>query len=838
MRHIYKFLALFVLFAGSLALFGRHIPDVAVTTSTATVLQSSTFPNVVLQLDDRELNPLRGYSTELKAGTVRESITPVDTSKNFNILISQNETSIKKMDVALYDISDNSVIFTDSITVFDEDRDVLRAPVTLDTVMKTSTEYSLRLTLTNSLGKKINYYTRIKYYEDDFFLDKKLAFINDFHNATFGKSDTDISKYLEYSSSEKNDDLSDVTIKSSSDLVKWNGLSPKQITEAQVTVKELNIETIAAELDYYVTLGKKGSKETCSVKEFYRLRYSDGQFFLLNFRRTLDTIFNPDSLSLSDNSFKIGITKDTVSLSHDSESRYLAFVRNGSLWSYDLKKNSLDKVFSFEQEKNDYIKNEFDQHDIQVINISKNGDIDFAVTGYMNSGDYEGRVAVILYHFNLEKNELEEKVYIPLSTTFDRLRLDFGSFCYVNRKNTFYFSVNNTAYSYNITSKKYEILTKSSDPDDFAMIKSSKTFVIGEKSKGDSYSRSIRIIDLKNGTSSYVRSEDGDIIRILGTVDKNLIYGLVHEKDIYESADGETVEPVYNMIIADNTGKTIRSYENPDLYVSDIEIKNDIIHMNRMKKTSSGKFKKTKSDSMMTENVSEESKFSVTSIQNKNTLKEKYIALPDSLDLKEKPSIKNTNKILISENTTFYMNKLFTQECYYVYAYGTITDKFSSAGKSIETADEEMGTVTDYAGRLIWERGGRFTSRQLAGYTDIKTGSGINSAQACAALLLKGAQVSVEPSDLTEKSILGMIKDNYDSPANLTGCNVDEVLYFVSSEKPVIAQYDSDHFVMIIAYTSEKITIYDPDTGKTSDIKLSQADHIFSSQGNVFISYI
>ena len=53
--------------------------------------------------------------------------------------------------------------------------------------MNTSTEYGLEITLTTNYSKRIHFYTRVKYYDSDFFLKQKLDFVNKFHNATFGK---------------------------------------------------------------------------------------------------------------------------------------------------------------------------------------------------------------------------------------------------------------------------------------------------------------------------------------------------------------------------------------------------------------------------------------------------------------------------------------------------------------------------------------------------------------------------------------------------------------------------------------------------------------------------
>ena len=82
MKHIYRLILLLFIFIGSLFLFGQTIPEISAVTTTATSLQSSTFPILYLQVGNYTLNTLHGYSSEMDSGKVRESITPLDAKKH------------------------------------------------------------------------------------------------------------------------------------------------------------------------------------------------------------------------------------------------------------------------------------------------------------------------------------------------------------------------------------------------------------------------------------------------------------------------------------------------------------------------------------------------------------------------------------------------------------------------------------------------------------------------------------------------------------------------------------------------------------------------------------
>ena len=186
LKHFYKFVGLCIIFGVSMFFFSKNIPDISVGKTTATSLQASTFPIVYLQLDKHQVNTLHGYSSQQDSAQLRESITPLDTSKAFTAQIAENELEIKKLDYELQDIPNKKTISSDSLTAFTQEDSYKTVRIRLDAPMDTGTEYGLQITLTTSYSKKIYFYTRIKYYDSDFYLDEKLNFVHDFHDATYG----------------------------------------------------------------------------------------------------------------------------------------------------------------------------------------------------------------------------------------------------------------------------------------------------------------------------------------------------------------------------------------------------------------------------------------------------------------------------------------------------------------------------------------------------------------------------------------------------------------------------------------------------------------------------
>lgn len=792
-----------------------------------------------LQLNEFTVNTLHGYSSELDSANVRESITPLGTDKSFTVKISENESNIKRLDFELKDIANRKIITSNTLTAFSHVKKFKTAKIKLDASMDTSTEYGLKITLTTNYSKKIHFFTRVKYYDSDFFLKEKLDFINLFHQATFdhGKS-LKLSDYLETDGKSDNT-LANVTIRSSKKMVTWNKLKPKILTDCIPTIKELNIETAAVEESYYIEADTNSGTETYLVKEFYRVRYASGHIYLLYFQRTMEAMFNPDLTSLTQSEFKLGVTNmKSLNISSDEEHTKMAFVRNGSLWYYDLDKNKLNQVFSFEQNSEDYLRDFYDQHDIRILNIDSEGNIDFVVYGYMNCGDYEGRVGILLYNYTPDKNRINERVYIPLDTTYQRLKEDFGSFCYVNRKNIFYFSLYDTVYAYNITSRQYNILTKNASSDNFAMMEKAKCFVWSNATKKEA-ATSITILDLDSEKEITVSAKANQTIRVLGAIDSNIVYGFIRTSDIYNSTEGETISPVYKMVIADSQGQVLKKYQTKNIYITDTKVEDDIIRLKRVKKTGN-RFRRISDDSIQHQKDTTAKSFDLTFRNTDKMLIEKYISLPAGFLMEKLPEIASTKYVMVTENTTLHFNNPEENAAtkYYIYAYGAITGSTGNAGEAIQTADLQMGVVMDNRSHIVWERGGKFLSKSISNLDTVTTANGLSSIKACAQMLLRSAQITVDASQLKGYSAMDILKKHLDMPVNLSGCTVDEVLYFVSSDKPVIAMNDDQSAVLITAYDSNYITYYNPKTGTTAKMSILNAERHFKSAGYIFFSYV
>ena len=73
---------------------------------------------------------------------------------------------------------------------------------------------------------------------------------------------------------------------------------------------------------------------------------------------------------------------------------------------------------------------------------------------------------------------------------------------------------------------------------------------------------------------------------------------------------------------------------------------------------------------------------------------------------------------------------------------------------------------------------------------------------------------------------------------NLSGCTLDQVLYYVSSQRPVIAARGDGGSYVIVGYDQYNTIVYNPDNQETKYMAMDDSTALFQSAGNVFYSYM
>lgn len=844
LKHIYRFIVLVIVFVVSIFLMGNNIREEEVENNATTTMASTTFPVMYIETEKGLMNPMHGYSTNIDANMIRETITLLDSDQAVNISIDQKKTTVKKINYEIRDCNNYELIEQGSISALTEAEKYKTAKIKIKEPLEENTEYAMKITAVTSTGKKIHFYTRIKKILNAH-LNEKYDFVEKIHEAILNKDKSaGIDSYLETNSSMDNSSYAYVNINSSYDMVMWGSLKPQIKSDVITRITEMNQDTASFVLKYKIEVETDTKAEQYTVSEFFRVKYTEARMYLLYYERKAEADFYPSHMSVNTGELKIGVSNSyDLPIMTDQAETKLCFVRNKILWYYDMITNNMVKVFTFEQDKSDFIRDCYDQHDIKILNIDADGNIDFVVYGYMNRGEYEGRTAVILYRFYSVDNRVEEQVYIPMNIPYDVMKQDLEGFSYVNRFSVFYFSLQDQIYSYNMITKKLETIVEDVDPESI-MVSQKDSYIAWADNSEPGKATSITLLDLETGVKSYIRAEEGQSVRIFGKIDENLIFGYVRDADLSTDTDGTVLAPAYKVSIVNKELQELKSYSMKKYYTVAATVKENVVQLKRVKKSASSetKYALAESDYILNKSESNTSTIEVTTRVTDKMLTEIYLKLPSTTELKKKPNVKSTVNTVIKEDKTLRLDiDRSSRECYYVYGLGEALGVFDNAGDAIALADKKMGSVVNQNFKVIWERGKKSTRASISSITPIYASSGLTSNKACAKMLLANSGVNVTVDQIGDKkrSIMDILTQYMKKdPVNLTGSTLDEVLYYVSEGRAVIAVKNNGQAVLITGYDEFNITMVDPELGRTWKEGHKDSSKMFEQAGNVFISFI
>ena len=669
----------------------------------------------------------------------------------------------------------------------------------------------------------------------DYDLQKKLDFVMDFNACTFDDSRLkDIAGYLETSSSGDNTNYGKVNINCSLSQVGWGDLDPYVESDIMPEVISVDDDVAILRLSYRVGAANDySSSDTYTVSEYYRIRQTNSGFYLLNFEREMNQVFDARNDLTSTAKINLGINSSTdVNCASDEKGIYTYFVNQGSLWCFNSSSQTFTRVFSFKGEETDSVREGYDAHNIKIMKIEDNGDATFLVSGYMNRGEHEGQVGVSLCRYSYSDNDVTERLFIPMAIPYNILTQNVGGVSYVSN-DKFYILIDETLYSVDLVSK--EVMTEITGLKEDAYAVSDAGDAIAYSVSGDIYNTdTIRILNMSNDSAYEINADEGDTLRPLGYIDSDFIYGMAHKADIISGADGSRTYAMYRVGIIDVDYNLIKEYEQPDIYVSSTEVQGKRITLSRIVKSGSG-YVSTSIDQLINKDENkQEDGLTLETIVTDNRKQELAIKLMKALPAGS-VEFRTSSEVSYKDNALLELDNDFAGDGrYYVYGYGRFQDSTTQISKAIILANDTYGSVNDYNANTIWKRY-RNTSAQIKGLSIIDAGSSLRTALQTVASYA-GAQFDINAyiQDKTADEILSLIPGV--AGLSVKSVTVDKMLNFIDNGCPVIGKSGSESYVIITGYDSKNVTYIDTASNSTVTVALTDASKMFNQWENVFIT--
>lgn len=808
-------------------------------TDSTIAMGKATLPVIHMTYDNERINMLYGYTDAMDDVYMRDAITPLPDNYKLNFEIDYVD-SIKKITYEVRSINSDNLVEKETLKDWKIKEDKIKTSINLDEIIEGETEYILKICITTDKFDQINYYTRI-INEKESFLTEQMSFIYDLNEYAFDKQKANnLISYLEPDAT-KNDNTNYgfVTINSNYKQVSWGDLNPELLAQPKITIKEQFGSIGSFELSYIMKILNDTVTEYYVVKEFYRVNIANDRAYLLDFERKTDQIFEPTDLSVSNENIILGVDSDlAVNFKTNTTGSNITFSKQGNLWSMNTTTNEIASIFTFMEREYTDVRNFNSQHEIEIVNVDDEGNVDFLLYGYMNRGQHEGQVGIGLYHYTLKTQVVEELIFVPSSRPYQILEENIGNLLYVRGNELLYIMIDDYIYSIDIKGKESVEIASGLKDGNYVISYDSDRIAWHAQGQANT-SEEIRVLNLKTGDSHTVYAEEGKYIKALGFLGEDFVYGVANKSDLILDTAGNSTLYMYEARVVDNNNQIQLTENEEGVYYLDALNEYNRINLHRAKRN--GNNFEAYADSAIYDRKKEDTVLTISSTISNDTKKKllsiNFINLvATSKDLITK--IPNEVVFNISNGLTI-RNMVSAREKYYIYGKGSVLDVEDNITKAIRLANDQSGVVVDDKQQYIWIRGVRKKTAKLSSVNVTSLEENNHIATSIEAMLKFNGVSDVNVSELLQSgnTIIDILNKNLNNRGlDLTGCSLEEVLYFISSGQPVLGLLSNADAALIIGYDSYNVELLNLDTNVSYKIGMTEAESMFTQTGNVFIS--
>lgn len=787
----------------------------------------ATLPMLTIETDGEKINQLHGYSSDIDASMLRDSLTPID---NDSFKVYTTSKGSEAVSYKLYN-TDNKTVLDSGEAAFKKQKKKYAAEINITERLESGKTYLLELSVTDG-GDTIRYFTRVVY-GTGFHLKECLDFANQFHDATLNEGNSEfISQYMETKEGTTSNNLAYVDLSSTEEAVSYAGLKPQVEAVYPAAIKEISQNVTSLEIRFILSAeNSDGVKQYYQVNEYFRIRYSEDRMYLLNYERSMEAYMRYDTIDRSNNRILIGIGSSDKQLISKDGGKKAAFIAANELWYYDYQNSQIYKVFSYIGEDYSDSRNNYPKHGIQVMDMDDDGNISFIVYGYMNRGEHEGENGISVYRFSADDRAIEELAFIPTEIQYDFMVEDIQKGAFLSDDDQFYFYLDGSIYHVDIDGKKSEIVAKNVT-DDMAIVTESGMLAINESEK------KVKVIDLSSGKEQTISAEDGQIIKPIGFIEKDFVYGIGQKKNIVQQKDGTSMYPLDTVYIRSGN-KNVKQYGESGSYITEAAIEGTTVTMTKSKKNGNS-YKKIE-DTYIRYKENTDGKAVYKYGYSSTKLNQLYLAFPDNVYIQTRPQYMSAS---VSEQKKG-LDMDFADDAYkykeaYVYTGGKLSGVYANLKDAIRQAEEGGGVVVNYNQMYLWEKGMTNSYGRVTNISTTKAKAKNETDIACIKMMADS-----EGKDLSYKEIKKMDGDTFDKlfkafdkqAVNYSDCSLDDVLYSISKNRSIMAKRTDGTYVLIMSYNQQKIRYIDPTTGESVQADRNAMKSEFQKAGNIFYSY-
>lgn len=796
---------------------------------------SAKLPVISFEESGYSVNPLAGYTQEMDIPTMRDQILPISVGTSVTADIQGYQGKIHSFKYEIMTLDGKDVLKSETISEVSN-----TVKLELGDSISDGKEKVLRITLVTENEEKIYYYMRV-IRAAEFNVQQCLEFAEYFHKTAMEEeSIAELEDYYSTDGAPEGNGLQRVTLASDLKNIGWRDLKVQTVGDIIWEIKESNETYTSVMLKYQVKAGEEEKQgDFYHVTEFFKVRFLRGRASLESYERTMNEVFEGKEKNFSKNGVLLGLTDDNVSYVTNEKGDHISFVQEREVWHYDKEENRISLLFSFADAENDDIRNYKDDHAVRILDMDGKGNTVFAVYGYMNRGEHEGQTGAAIYYYNIEDGYVQEKAFISSRNSGAIVQQRLSNLTYYNKtSNTLYAVFEGTLYRINLKTQEKEVIQEHLKEGQYVFSANGK-YVAYQKNGNLKDADCIEVWNLEKEKNFLVEVPQEELIRPLGFVKEDIVYGVGRESDAGKDAAGEELIPFYKLEIRNGKNEVVKSYQVDGIYIRDAWVADNMITMERAVKNGNG-YKNTTQDSITNNEGKKEKEIQLEKISSK--AKGFQMRLTDENGIADRnPKLLKPKQMLFERAVMIDFEKAELEGSYYVYGLGKLQGIYDKAGIAIGKADTVRGVVVTSNQTKMWERGNRMLSYQIENTSPLAVNPGESSLSACLRQMFSYEQqnVNVQAELSKGKSVLDLLGEYSGGEAvDLTGCTLEQLCYLVGKGTPVLAMTGMDRAILLTGYSEDSFTYIDPSSGKKVTAEEKEVKKMTAGSQNAFYGYV
>lgn len=801
-------------------------------------MQSASLPVVSFVSYGKSINQMIGYVTPRKTSYMKETITPLGDGRTLSLLVKKYGASVSAIRYEVRSMDGKRLIESTDVSEYEDSGDFISFSVTLKDLIEKSKEYSFVCILDLEDGREVSYYSQVI---DDNSLDSygKVDFVLRFSDNTFNKDEenNEIIKYIESDATGDNTNYNRVNIHSSYDQITWGGLNISWVGGKVAYIEEIGSSTARLCVKYQIGITEEKVTKYYNVVEKYRIRQGSERIYLLDFERTMNSIFEPENGGVYGNKVMIGIAEEKTYFAENDDGNVVVFENEGSLYVCNATDNTLSAVYQTDNGDNRDVRTQEESHYIKVLSVDEIGVTDFVVYGYMTRGKHEGEVGILLLRYDPVGNTVEEKLFIPYEASVGLLKRNVDKLCYLGNTGDLFIYLDGNVYKINVDSLDVTIVVTGANDATFKTSASQEVIAYQTIGK-ENGTREIKVLNLSNGYERTIAALPGENVKIVDFMGEDIIFGKIETADVYTNTFGEKVYPMKELVIQNRAGSELKNYANENIYVVDCQMEGNMLTLIRQEKTDKG-FKDCNPDTILNNYTPDPTANSIEVVPTENYKKIVQIVLKNEMG----KNTKTARPMWLMYEGGRIVDIDFNTGCnrYFVYEGSEIAGVYTNPADAIKLAYSNQCVVSDETGQTVWKKGNLAKKNQIMAITGRGVGEDDTTINVCMETILEYEgyprkikamlQGGKSYSDILEEAIPGI------EVMDLSGCELDSMLYFLNKDIPVLAYQKDGNAVLLVGYNELNTVWMNPKNGQVYKVGMEDSRTAFKEAGNRFITY-